>query len=54
MFPQIKKWLISKKLNLNSKIDEIKTRTGCKKHKQFICFEHYTSHLLDYFEIKEK
>ena len=45
---------IYKKLNPNAKFDNIKTRTGCKRHNLFICSEHYTKHILDYFEIKEK
>lgn len=39
---------ICKKLTTKAKFDEIKTRTGCKKHNQFNCWEHYTIHLLDY------
>ena len=43
-----------KKLNPISKLDEIKTRAGCKKYNQFICSEHYTNHLFGYFDLKEK
>ena len=45
---------ICKKLNPNAEFDNIKTRTGYKRHNLFIYSEHYTKHILDYFEIKEK
>ena len=40
---------ICKKLNPNAKFDNIKTRAGCKRHNLFICSEHYTKLILDYF-----